>query len=130
MSSNGPTATPKDTPNPKCLTPSLSKCEECPTFARAALSLPVENKGKFREHYKVGHIVAKSTIGAIRKCLHVSTKQIRLVEFISKRIVPSTAKPKFNYMQELNRIAELEHPNIVSAHEVFQDSRRYYIIME
>ena len=97
---------------------------------RSIMSLPIENKGKFREHYKVGHIIARSTIGAVRKCLHVSSKQIRLVEFISKRIVNDNSKAKFNYMDALDKICELEHPNIACSYEIFQDSRRYYIVIE
>ena len=130
MSTNGTALPSKEQKTTKCLTPSLSKCYENSTFVRTTLSLPLENKGKFRENYKVGHIVAKTTIGAIRKCLHISTKQIRLVEFISKRIIPLSTKSKLKYMEELDRIAELAHPNIVSAYEIFQDSRRYYIVME
>jgi serine/threonine protein kinase len=94
-----------------------------------SLSLSHENKGKFRNFYKAGHIMVKSTIGAIRKCLHITLKQVRAVEFISKKLIKET-KPKTNYMELFDKLTQLDHPNIVKSYETFQDSKRYYIVME
>jgi serine/threonine protein kinase len=94
-----------------------------------SVSLSHENKGKFRNFYKAGHIMVKSTIGAIRKCLHVTLKQVRAVEFISKKLIKE-AKSKTQYMELFDKLTTLDHPNIVKSYETFQDSKRYYIVME
>ena len=93
-----------------------------------SMTMSLENKGKFRTFYKVGHIISRSSIGALRKCLHVSTNQVRSVNFISKRIV--TNKSKSNIMEELDKLNQLVHSSVAKSYEIFQDSKRYYIVVE
>ena len=86
--------------NPKKLTSSLSQCAENVSHLHAQ-SLPMENTGKFRHFYKIGHIIAKSNIGTIRKCLHLTTNQIRAVEFIPKKTIDTYLKGKGSLMEDL-----------------------------
>jgi serine/threonine protein kinase len=93
-------------------------------------TLPIENKGKIRKSYKIGHVIADSSLGQIRKCLHIRTGQIRAVKFIPKHQVESSEKLKTKLLEELDLLSQLDHPNIVKCYECFQDSKRYYIIIE
>ena len=95
-----------------------------------AQTLPIENKGKIRQSYKIGHVIAESSLGHIRKCLQIRTGQVRACKFIPKASIESSISMKNKLTEELELLSQLDHPNIVKCYESFQDSKRYYLILE
>ena len=43
-----------------------------------------ENKEKFRDNYKIGHVVGSGSYGQVRKCLHIKSGHIRAVKLLNK----------------------------------------------
>ena len=64
-----------------------------------------ENKEKFRDNYKIGHVVGSGTHGQVRKCLHIKSSHIRAVKLINKSSLGDSIQNQF--MDELNIVRNL-----------------------
>ena len=51
-----------------------------------------ENKGKFRDNYKIGHVIGTGAFGQVRKCLHIKSNNVRAVKLIPKSILSDKVK--------------------------------------
>ena len=71
-----------------------------------------ENKGKFNQNYKIGHVIGKGSYGQVRKCLHIKSGQIRAVKLLSKTLLQGKAKD--NLFKELEILRELVYSYIGS----------------
>jgi len=86
------------------------------------------NSRGFQDVYKVGNRLGAGAFAEVRRCEHKVTGQVRAVKIYRKEKLSPTE------LQELIREAEVlrqfDHPNIVRIYEMFEDTKRYYIVME
>ena len=86
------------------------------------------NSRGFQDVYKVGNRLGAGAFAEVRRCEHKVTGQVRAVKIYRKEKVSHAE------LQELVREAEIlkqfDHPNIVRIYEMFEDAKRYYIVME
>ena len=64
-----------------------------------------ENKERFRDNYKIGHVVGSGTHGQVRKCLHIKSGHIRAVKLVNKASFGESIQSQF--MEELNILRNL-----------------------
>lgn len=66
--------------------------------------------------------------GEVYICVQKDTEIARAVKVILKDSLPEEDKERF--FSEINILKILDHPNIVRLFEVFQDSKRFYLVTE
>lgn len=88
----------------------------------------IEKEGRFRDHYKVGSSLGSGSFGDVRKWVNKITQATRAVKIITKEALKGNEKIRFFYEMEIMK--KLDHPNIMRIFEVFQDTKRYFLIME
>jgi calcium-dependent protein kinase len=55
---------------------------------------------------------------------------LRAVKLIDKRAMEREKAYCERFLNEINILKQLDHPNIIRLYEVFQDSKRYYLVTE
>lgn len=88
----------------------------------------LEKSGRFRDSYQIGPALGSGSFGEVRKCKNKLNQQTRAVKIIRKDALEGNEKIKFFYEMEIMK--KLDHPNILRIYEVFQDSKRYYLVTE
>ncbi|CAG9335416.1 unnamed protein product [Blepharisma stoltei] len=89
----------------------------------------VENEHKFQEVYKLGKKLGSGAFGDVKLCFHLTTGTERAVKIFRKDLAIDEDKQKL-LMNELDILKTLDHPNIIRVYEFFEDSMRFYIVME
>lgn len=84
------------------------------------------NNSSFFEVYQIGGLLGTGSFGEVRKTVHRTSGATHAVKIYRKDLLKSGSK----LFQELEFLRILDHPHIIRVYETFEDSRRYYIIME
>ncbi|KAM3138561.1 hypothetical protein pb186bvf_009313 [Paramecium bursaria] len=85
-------------------------------------------QGSISSYYKIEKQLGEGAFGCVRLVTHKSTGNKRAMKQIKKdKIIKEDEESMF---AEVNILKELDHPNIVKLHELFQDSKYYYLITE
>ena len=87
------------------------------------------NTKEFSKVYSVGRPLGKGSSGEVRFCTHNKTGSLRAVKIFNKNTLMSTESKK-NFLNEVNILKILDHPNIIRVYEFFEDLTTFYIIME
>lgn len=88
-----------------------------------------ENDRRFQEVYRIKDIIGVGTFGEVRVCVHRETGTRRAVKIYRKDLMPNeTHKAKLE--REISILRALDHPNIIRVFEFFEDSKRFFIVME
>lgn len=88
-----------------------------------------ENKKKITTEYLItSEILGRGAFGVVRKCIHLITNQPRAIKMIFKGKCNKPQNKKI--FNEINILKNLNHPNIVTIYEYFQDDVYIYIVME
>lgn len=93
-----------------------------------SLTFDFENKGKLKDHYKIGSLIGSGAFGDVRICLHKKTNTQRAVKIMYK--ADMSEEDEWLLKNEITILRSLDHPNIIKMCELFQDEKRYYIITE
>ena len=83
---------------------------------------------KFMDNYRIGMQIGEGQYGEVRVCQHIRTKNKRAVRILKKKMMEDTVINKFMTMTLL--LQHLDHPNILRFQEIFQDSKRFFIVTE
>ena len=86
------------------------------------------NQGKFRDYYQLGQVLGTGAFGEVRKCVSRTSKLIRAVKIIKKESMSKEEEESFK--QEMATLKKLDHPNILKLYEVFEDSKKYFLVTE
>nr|AAC13355.1 calcium-dependent protein kinase-b [Paramecium tetraurelia] len=77
---------------------------------------------------QVVRYVKLGAFGEVRLVIHKSSGYKRAMKQIRKdKIIKEDEE---NMFSEVNTLKELDHPNIVKLHELFQDAKNYYLVTE
>jgi len=102
--------------------------QQCDTISISASQFIQETKGNFYSSYRMGKMLGKGGFGTVYLCAHRDTNELRAVKVIDKRTFDSQTLEA--YLNEVKVLKTLDHPNIVRLFEVFEDSKRCYLITE
>jgi calcium-dependent protein kinase len=72
--------------------------------------------------------LGEGAFGLVQKCVKKGTLEERAVKRIEKSRMNDQEKVRLKY--EVNILKNLNHPNIVRLHEVFEDSKYIWLVTE
>lgn len=108
----------------------------CPIVTKNDIHFPSrkfiqENFSYFHEIYKqLGPPLGCGGFGAVWKCEHKRTGDIRAVKIIEKITFTLEEIESRSVFMEVEILKTLDHPNVVKVFEYFEDDSNYYIVME
>ncbi|EGR29659.1 protein kinase domain protein [Ichthyophthirius multifiliis] len=85
-------------------------------------------KGFIQNEYKFGNILGEGAFGSVRLVEQKSSGLLRAMKCIKKSNIIKEEEEKM--FAEVSVLKELNHPNIISLYELFQDDGNYYLITE
>jgi calcium-dependent protein kinase len=88
----------------------------------------IANSKTFQEVYRMGKVIGSGAFGEVRRAIHRDTNEARAVKIFRKEMATESSKNKL--MQEINILRSLDHPNIIRVYEFFEETKKFYIVME
>ena len=79
-------------------------------------------KVSVNNHYEIIGELGSGSYGAVKKVRHKELKEIRAMKVILKKTE--------NSKNEIDIMRKISHPNIVNIFDIYEDSKKYYIVME
>ena len=79
-------------------------------------------KESITNHYEIIGELGSGSYGSVKKVRHKKLKEIRAMKVILKK--SENAKTEIDIMRKIS------HPNIVNIFDIYEDSKKYYIMME
>ena len=89
----------------------------------------LENQKRFQEVYRISQNLGNGTYGDVKTCYHKETGQKRAVKLLRKDLM-RTEQEHIALVKEFNILKSLDHPNIIRTYELFEDSKRFYLVIE
>ncbi len=86
----------------------------------------LENKGAFDSKYAVQYPLGKGSFGEVRMIKDRVTGAPRAVKVVPK----AKCKVTDNFMEEVEILKKLDHPNVLRFYEFHQDAEAYYLVTE
>jgi myosin-light-chain kinase len=83
-----------------------------------------------REKYKIGAILGIGTFGQVRECISEASKESFAVKIVDYSPAKTPSVKHSLARAEAELLAALDHPNIVSFIEVYEDAHFLYVVME
>ena len=83
---------------------------------------------KFKDNYLIGQSMGCSDKGEVRKCKNMKSGQIRAVKILRKEKLTKFDIDRLSHEVELMK--RLDHPNILKIYELYEDEKRFYLVME
>ena len=80
------------------------------------------SKEPIAKNYIIISDLGQGSYGQVKKVRHKQLNEVRAMKMTSKK----TATSKI----EIEIIRKISHPNIANIYEIYEDSRKYYIMME
>jgi formylglycine-generating enzyme required for sulfatase activity/tRNA A-37 threonylcarbamoyl transferase component Bud32 len=79
--------------------------------------------------YKLLEPIGAGGMGQVFKAEHRHMKRLVAVKFLAPELLPSTAA-RARFQREIETVARLTHPNIVTAHDAGEEEGRAFLVME
>ena len=79
-------------------------------------------KVSVNNHYEIIGELGSGSYGSVKKVRHKELKEIRAMKVILKKTE--------NSKNEIDIMRKISHPNIVNIYDIYEDSKKYYIVME
>ena len=84
----------------------------------------------FTSRYRVIRELGSGQFGKVYLAEHRSTHERRAVKEIEKKRAEKLGGSQSRFISEVEIISRLDHPNIIKIYEMYEDSKRYYIVSE
>uniref|UniRef100_A0A1A8CI28 non-specific serine/threonine protein kinase n=1 Tax=Nothobranchius kadleci TaxID=1051664 RepID=A0A1A8CI28_NOTKA len=94
--------------------------------------MTVFNPENVEEFYEIGDELGSGQFAVVRRCRHRSTGAEFAAKFIKKRRSKSSRRgvTRDDIEREVNILKEIQHPNIIALHEVFENKAEVILILE
>ena len=79
-------------------------------------------KGSINNDYEIIGELGSGSYGAVKKVRHKKIKEVRAMKVILKKTE--------NSKNEIDIMRKISHPNVVNIFDIYEDSKKYYIVME
>jgi calcium-dependent protein kinase len=84
----------------------------------------------FLEEYQLGNKIGTGGFAEVRRCTHKHTGSMRAVKIYNKSLFPPDYITSNGFVQEIETLRMIDHPNIIKVYEYFEDDKNFYITME
>ena len=71
-------------------------------------------------------ILGEGSFGVVRKAVEKNTEEVRAIKTVDKIKI----RNKKRFLNELNTLKTLDHPNIIKLFEVYEDENSIHLVME
>ena len=88
-------------------------------------NLIIHKTHNISKEYILGKTLGKGDFSHVRLAIHKDTKQSRAVKIIQKKKVDMK-----RLLAEISIVSKLSHPSIMEVYEVFEDTKKVYIVSE
>ena len=88
-------------------------------------NLIIHKTHNISKEYILGKTLGKGDFSHVRLAIHKDTKQDRAVKIIQKKKVDMK-----QLLAEISIVSKLSHPSIMEVYEVFEDTKKVYIVSE
>ncbi|XP_008417616.1 death-associated protein kinase 1 isoform X1 [Poecilia reticulata] len=94
--------------------------------------MTVFNPDNVEEFYEIGDELGSGQFAVVRRCRHRKTGAEYAAKFIKKRRNKSGRRgvAKEDIEREVNILKEIQHPNVITLHEVFESKAEVILILE
>lgn len=79
--------------------------------------------------YELQERIGQGGMGVVWKAWHVRLKKHRAIKVLHSHMLEST-DVRDRFLNEMEALARFEHPNIVRAHDAFEEDGELYLVME
>ncbi|GLD54396.1 death-associated protein kinase 1 [Lates japonicus] len=95
-------------------------------------NMTVFNQENVEEFYEIGDELGSGQFAVVRRCRHRSTGVEYAAKFIKKRRSKSSRRgvTRDDIEREVSILKEIQHPNIITLHEVFENKAEVILILE
>ena len=90
----------------------------------------LKDVGGIKRMYNFLNLLGQGTFGEVYLVEDKSSKQNFVVKVIKKGTTSSLEDQYIKYLEEVDNMSKLDHPNIVKIYHIFEDIKTYYIVME
>ena len=89
-----------------------------------------KRQGAMRDVYTLGPSLGSGHYGVVRIGTHKITGQKRAIKIIQKEKISMNTEERSSFLNEIEVLSQVDHPNIVKLYEFYEDEGFYYIITE
>lgn len=93
-------------------------------------NLIFERSEPFNKYYKIIESLGGGSFGKVYKCLHLVTNQERALKIVKLDNKEDEGQSAVKIINEIEFLAQLDHPHIMKVYEYFKDEYNYYIATE
>lgn len=80
------------------------------------------------DHFDMGKTLDIGKISEIRLARSKLTGELRVVKIMNMKFLKKSCPRK--YLEEVENLRKMAHPNIIGYHHYFQDKERFYIVTD
>ena len=91
-------------------------------------SFMIHDENKFKNNYLVGKAIGSGHFTEVRHCRNPQTAVVKAVKIYKKELMNEFQNDRLH--NEILILNKLKHPNILKLHELFEDDKRFYLVME
>lgn len=94
--------------------------------------MTVFNQENVEDYYEIGDELGSGQFAVVKKCRHRSTGVEYAAKFIKKRRSKSSRRgvSKEDIEREVSILKEIQHPNVITLHDVFENKNEVILILE
>ncbi|XP_073716799.1 death-associated protein kinase 1 [Misgurnus anguillicaudatus] len=94
--------------------------------------MTVFNQENVEDYYEIGDELGSGQFAVVKKCRHKSTGVEYAAKFIKKRRSKSSRRgvSKEDIEREVSILKEIQHPNVITLHDVFENKNEVILILE
>uniref|UniRef100_A0A8C2BES2 non-specific serine/threonine protein kinase n=1 Tax=Cyprinus carpio TaxID=7962 RepID=A0A8C2BES2_CYPCA len=94
--------------------------------------MTVFNQENVKDYYEIGDELGSGQFAVVKKCRHKSTGVEYAAKFIKKRRSKSSRRGVFkdDIEREVGILKEIQHPNVITLHDVFENKNEVILILE
>uniref|UniRef100_A0A7S1W1K1 non-specific serine/threonine protein kinase n=1 Tax=Alexandrium catenella TaxID=2925 RepID=A0A7S1W1K1_ALECA len=97
------------------------------SFSRSSLLLHYNPDRSFVKHYQKGAKLGQGGFGAVFRCTHRASNDMRALKVIKKTDVQKDMEYVYT---EIEAMLRLDHPNIVKMHDLFEERHDILVVVE
>jgi len=87
-----------------------------------------EYPSNIKEDYKIESVIGKGSFASVRKGKSRATGDKVAIKIISKRKL--TDEDRVGLQNEIDILKQVDHPNIVKLHDIYEDDKYFFLVME
>jgi len=106
---------------------SLKKAEELKVGPGTFI---LHREESFSSVYNIHEELGSGAFSTVFKCIEKRTGKVRAVKVINKQWLCQEQVTSSKKLSEIMVLKQLDHPNILKIHEIFEDRKYFFVIME